>query len=754
MSAVKFLKRYLTDKNLIPHYKLNYYRKQTIVLLIVLSVPALLIGSTIYFVSRNQLQEELMAYHDQQLKNQAEYFDSQMRNLEVNLNYWSYESLFVSSLDAINFQKEFQLAEEINSSLFSKQNGNSLIERIHLFVNSEPAAVFNPQYHWVENAKELEVYKTYLNHDTDFYWSKRQSDSNPSLFFPLVLVKNIPSYQLSGNANGASLIIELDRQAIINMLEGLSLSSKGMAFLVELESGTVMSNNQDQQRFYDQYLNGVSESISDDEALTIQGVDYSIRKGTFNRVDSTWEYISVVPLSSITAPITELSIVIVVTSLIVLLISLFMAMLTFRSLYSPIERLFYRIRGQGNQEGNDFMVIESNWERLNEEKFALEYHADRLNEKLVSNLFFQLIEGYLSEQTERDIKLQLKQYNITLTDQLVTYIDVETESKRYQNQLFQLLESEFPFQHIVIEFNERFFGLVVITLDKEEVKVSVENFFSNITRDNNFGLVKLYISQSVYQVIEIPKVVEQIRQQKYKATELSHSQLIFMPNQIKTAKNLQVMYPFDIEEKIIDAIEKRDSSAIDDLIERFVARLKEDDEGSVQYGFIQLYGSIQTHILKHEMDPLVICKGKNILKEILQSYHLDRLEYLVKDCLIEPYIKKLEMKLQTKQEYVVKELLDYIHGNYHQDISLDEVAKALDLNSYTVSRLFKQGKGENFIDYLTSYRIEKAKVMLVNTNLKIQEIAKAVGYQHSYFNRIFKKHVGLTPGKFRDIKQN
>lgn len=94
-----------------------------------------------------------------------------------------------------------------------------------------------------------------------------------------------------------------------------------------------------------------------------------------------------------------------------------------------------------------------------------------------------------------------------------------------------------------------------------------------------------------------------------------------------------------------------------------------------------------------------------------------------------------------------------IHEQYMADISLESCADALGMNSYTLSKAFKQVTGINFIDYVTQIRIEKAKELLVNTNKKIYDVSEEVGYRHNYFNRIFKKQVGMPPGVFRQMYQ-
>ena len=68
------------------------------------------------------------------------------------------------------------------------------------------------------------------------------------------------------------------------------------------------------------------------------------------------------------------------------------------------------------------------------------------------------------------------------------------------------------------------------------------------------------------------------------------------------------------------------------------------------------------------------------------------------------------------------------------------------------SGMFKREVGQNFSEYVTDYRIKKAKDLLKRSNLSILEISDAVGFKDpKYFSKIFKKAAGITPAEYRKI---
>ncbi|WP_420871916.1 helix-turn-helix domain-containing protein [Cohnella rhizosphaerae] len=74
----------------------------------------------------------------------------------------------------------------------------------------------------------------------------------------------------------------------------------------------------------------------------------------------------------------------------------------------------------------------------------------------------------------------------------------------------------------------------------------------------------------------------------------------------------------------------------------------------------------------------------------------------------------------------------------------------LHINSSYFSRLFKRETGYNFIQYVTNAKMERAKELLARSNISVEEVAARLGYENkSYFAKLFKKHIGGTPGEYR-----
>lgn len=94
--------------------------------------------------------------------------------------------------------------------------------------------------------------------------------------------------------------------------------------------------------------------------------------------------------------------------------------------------------------------------------------------------------------------------------------------------------------------------------------------------------------------------------------------------------------------------------------------------------------------------------------------------------------------------------VDYIKRNYANPITLEEVANHVYLNPSYFSKIFKNEMDCTFVAYVNKIRINASKSLLLNNNIPLSDILALVGFDdQSYFTKVFKKEVGITPGKFR-----
>lgn len=183
-----------------------------------------------------------------------------------------------------------------------------------------------------------------------------------------------------------------------------------------------------------------------------------------------------------------------------------------------------------------------------------------------------------------------------------------------------------------------------------------------------------------------------------------------------------------------------------------------------------IYDKFIAPIEKSTMEYLVFkntCEWHNRVLELLSTLFYEISvdgfnELKVRNILSEAWVIILEQVRHTLRENncvndanssgnSVKLMIQYIGAHYMEEISLNDIAASVNISKNTAMRYFAANIGVSPVDYLIKYRIGISCKMLRETSDKISHIAGCVGYENtSYFCRLFRKYVGVSPKKYRE----
>ena len=111
--------------------------------------------------------------------------------------------------------------------------------------------------------------------------------------------------------------------------------------------------------------------------------------------------------------------------------------------------------------------------------------------------------------------------------------------------------------------------------------------------------------------------------------------------------------------------------------------------------------------------------------------------------------QKQNTQLSQKEIYF-NAILDYIHQNYAENITISDIANANNIDRTYVFKLFQKYLNISPSQYLQQYRLSKACTLLRKTSLSITDISYTVGFQHSpYFTKLFTQYIGESPSEYR-----
>lgn len=127
-------------------------------------------------------------------------------------------------------------------------------------------------------------------------------------------------------------------------------------------------------------------------------------------------------------------------------------------------------------------------------------------------------------------------------------------------------------------------------------------------------------------------------------------------------------------------------------------------------------------------------------------------------CRIKKYLIQILGLLEdlslTSERSPVDLAIEYIQTNYSRKISLEDLTNCVHLNRVTLNKLFKERCGNTAIGYMLEYRLKVACDLLTHTGMKLNEIARATGFEYdTYFIKQFKAKKGISPTKYRNISR-
>ena len=140
--------------------------------------------------------------------------------------------------------------------------------------------------------------------------------------------------------------------------------------------------------------------------------------------------------------------------------------------------------------------------------------------------------------------------------------------------------------------------------------------------------------------------------------------------------------------------------------------------------------------------------NSKFLTLINQKQNLDELCSLLQE-VAEGFTSAMFFEKDKGNSYIRK-ALRFIADNYFEHLELAAVADFVQLSPSYFSTLFRQVVGMNFREYLCQVRVEESKRLLLSTDFALADIAVSVGFpDQSYYCKVFRRIVGVSPGKFR-----
>lgn len=143
---------------------------------------------------------------------------------------------------------------------------------------------------------------------------------------------------------------------------------------------------------------------------------------------------------------------------------------------------------------------------------------------------------------------------------------------------------------------------------------------------------------------------------------------------------------------------------------------------------------------------------KKVWTRVIKSSSISEIQGLLSELILSAIEAIKGKKTELKSQKTAEEVKRYVAENFGEPITVKDLAAAMHYNANYLNNLFKQVTGSTVLEYLTQFRINKAKDLLKNSNLRQSDIAYQVGYKNEqYFKKLFQSNTGLTPKEYRIV---
>ncbi|SDZ67639.1 Two-component response regulator, YesN/AraC family, consists of REC and AraC-type DNA-binding domains [Evansella caseinilytica] len=301
------------------------------------------------------------------------------------------------------------------------------------------------------------------------------------------------------------------------------------------------------------------------------------------------------------------------------------------------------------------------------------------------------------------------------------------------DQYVRQLENADYFKHSANQF-------IIYFHMKDHIEVIQKNMaFLNTSLDNKL----------IYHITERIESVECLHQRFYQAEKKLEEKAFYQNKRTVTdhsGKSQAVEEEDMLISEVIKAIKIGDKNVFKQKIQAILDY--HHNHPTVSVPFIRFFYAnfierLSTETLIHLSE-----NKETTIKKIIEADHLEEILVIVESIIavINRYLDEVYVSSNLSIQNVKK----YIISHYHQELYLELLAEQVSLSPRYLSDLFKKEEGIGITRYIKQIRITEAKKLLMNTNLKVADIAAKVGYtNYPYFVKTFREETGLPPEKYR-----
>ena len=513
-----------------------------------------------------------------------------------------------------------------------------------------------------------------------------------------------------------------------------------------------------------------SQISSGNFTIKIDNISYSVNyiKSSYN----DWIYLSMTSLEYVTRDSKAIGWFTLIVCIIIIMLVILTGCIVTNRMYRPISKVYNMVRGipefhEETQQKDELGLIEERVRFMLKDQERLQSQVYSQFEQLKEFFILKLI---LNEMNNDLIEARLKLYGYTTmpVPMYVLVLRIDTlEGTQYKETDRDLML--FAVNNVVGEILNGEIVLKPIVINDCQITIlGNENRLAEKLRDFAFAAseriqqvvkgvlgftVSIGISRLIYNYSEIHRGyldgIEALKQQIL----LGYNAVVFYQD-IPGMKSLKPVFPEELEQDLLNAVKMCDTLKAQDLLHWFIERVFQVEVSRYEYqhALIRLVSDLLILVRESgNSSDILIKQGKSVFEQLLTLKTAGEIETWLSKFVLVRVIECNKNKVTNQHKKIVDDTLAIIHEEYDTELTLESCAARLNYHPSYIRRVLKNEAGISFSDYLTLYRMDVAKKLLLETDMKILDISKKLKYTNpENFIRSFKKVEGITPGQYRD----
>ncbi|NHN28934.1 helix-turn-helix domain-containing protein [Paenibacillus agricola] len=739
--------------------KSKYLRRIIIYSMILVTIPVLSLGILSYFKAKGIIQEKVNM-GNMQVLTQTELKVEQVLQTIDNAIIQFINTPIVGESIRMSFEpKDFLMVQQLSGGLYKLQTYDLGISNVWMSSFIHKWYLDNSGFSHSLSDEFMKSLTAMMQYPEISKWVTNDGSSN------ILLVKKLPIHTFK-DFEGI-IVATVPNYKLQKLIPEFNGDSDTIVFDADYRMLTKVSNPDFTQDKIEQVIEHLQSSGEDSGSSEIRLNDGSIgvtyKKSAFNG----WVYVSLVSIEQITKESTAIGWYTVYICSAVFVILLALSWVGSNKIYLPIRQIFESAVGDNRTDGEDeLQVIGKHIHTLRTSQSKLLDQIQGQTKQLEEFFIRKLLLGELGAKEIQE-KTEQFHYDLSLESFCVLTVQIDTlNGTRFQENDHDLLM--FAVNNIVSELiipGSRLEPVVVggnqvtIVRNKAATPEAGKNdvySLSELVQTTVKEILELRISIGISRFYTNLTMGAQAYQECLEALKYRirfGEEAILHVEDVLPDRRIHTIFPEWIEKQLIDALKTPDLEKAGQLLHEFLSVTLRDNIRHQEYQMIlfRLLSDLIREIQHAGENQLASSQEDHqLFEQLFKLRTIAETEEWFMKMVMEPMVVLLNKRWETQNRNISELMMEIIHDEYETDLTLDLCAARLNYHPNYLKTVFRKETGVNFSDYLSQYRLNKAKKWLMETDMKVSEIAEKLRYQNSQnFIRYFRKMEDMTPGDYR-----